>query len=93
MAWGGSVVIRSPAPDPWGIADDAEDRREDAQEHVAHLERGEREQRVRKDQVDVIELVKVGIDVAACRAYLNVHAPSFAVAFEECVASAEAEDG
>jgi hypothetical protein len=47
----------------------------------------------RKYQVDVIELIKVGIDVAACREYLNLRAPSFAAAFEECVARAEAEDG
>lgn len=46
----------------------------------------------RKDQVDVIELVKAGIDVTACRAYLKEHAPSFVAAFEECVDRAESEE-
>jgi hypothetical protein len=46
----------------------------------------------RKDQVDVIELVKAGIDVSACRAYLARHAPSFVPPFDECVARAEAEE-
>jgi hypothetical protein len=46
----------------------------------------------RKDQVDVIELVKAGIDVTACRAYLSEHAPAFSAAFEECVGHAESEE-
>jgi hypothetical protein len=45
----------------------------------------------RKDQVDVIELVKAGIDVKSCRAYLETHAPTFAAMFDECVRYAEAE--
>ena len=45
----------------------------------------------RKDQVDVIELVKGGIDAKRCREYLLVHAPGFVPVFDECVAQAEAE--
>lgn len=45
----------------------------------------------RKDQADVVELIKGGIDVKACRAYLVAHAPSFVAAFDECVTQAEAE--
>src|SRR4051812_25934256 len=39
----------------------------------------------RKDQVDVIELIKGGIDVKTCRAYLAAHAPHFVAALDECV--------
>jgi len=45
----------------------------------------------RKDQVDVIEMIKGGIDVKLCRAYLAAHASEFVTAFDECVAQAEAE--
>jgi hypothetical protein len=45
----------------------------------------------RKDQVDVIELIKGGIDAAACRAYLVAHAPELVAAFDECAAHAERE--
>lgn len=45
----------------------------------------------RKDQVDVIELVKGGIDAKRCREYLLAHAPGLVVAFDECVTQAEAE--
>jgi hypothetical protein len=45
----------------------------------------------RKDHVDVIEMVKAGIDTKQCGAYLAAHAPRFAAAFGECVAVAEAE--
>ena len=45
----------------------------------------------RKDHVDVIEMIKGGIDTRQCRAYLSVHAPAFADAFDECLAQAEAE--
>ena len=45
----------------------------------------------RKDQTDVIELVKAGIDAKRCRAYLAAHAAAFVVAFDQCVAAAEAE--
>ena len=45
----------------------------------------------RKEQVDVIELIKGGIDATRCRADLVVHAPRFVAAFDECVVLAEAE--
>jgi hypothetical protein len=46
----------------------------------------------RKDSVDVIEMIKAGIDAARCRAYLVEHAPSFVTAFDDCVARAELEE-
>jgi len=45
----------------------------------------------RKDQVDVIEMIKGGIDSKRCREYLAAHAPSFLVLFDDCVAQAERE--
>lgn len=45
----------------------------------------------RKDQVDVIELIKGGIDTKLCRDYLVAHAPPFVETFDECVAHAERE--
>jgi hypothetical protein len=45
----------------------------------------------RKDRVDVIELIKGGIDTKQCREYLAAHAPAFVTTFDECVADAEAE--
>jgi hypothetical protein len=45
----------------------------------------------RKDQVDVIEMIKGGIDTKRCREYLVAHAPVFVTAFDECVVLAEAE--
>jgi hypothetical protein len=45
----------------------------------------------RKDQVDVIEMIKAGIDTKRCRAYLATHAPAFVEAFDERLATAEAE--
>jgi hypothetical protein len=45
----------------------------------------------RKDQVDVIEMIKGGIDTKRCREYLVAHAPTFVGAFDESVAQAEAE--
>jgi hypothetical protein len=45
----------------------------------------------RKDQVDVIEMIKGGIDSTRCREYLAVHAPAFLAAFDDSVAQAEAE--
>jgi hypothetical protein len=46
----------------------------------------------RKDHVDVIEMIKGGIDTTHCRAYLVTHAPVFVPAFDECVGGAESED-
>jgi hypothetical protein len=45
----------------------------------------------RKDQVDVIEMIKGGIDTKRCREYLAAHASAFLGAFDECAALAEAE--
>lgn len=45
-----------------------------------------------KDRTDVIELVKAGIDVDACRVYLRTHAPALTEAFEAAVARAVSEE-
>jgi len=45
-----------------------------------------------KDRTDVIELVKGGIDVDACRAYLTAHAPAFVLELDAAVARARAEE-
>ena len=45
-----------------------------------------------KDRVDVIELIKAGIDTEACRAYLSQHAPTFVMPFEDCIRKAAAEE-
>ena len=45
-----------------------------------------------KDRVDVVELVKGGVDVARCRAYLSAHAPHFVADFDEAARRAQAED-
>jgi len=45
-----------------------------------------------KDRVDVIELIKAGIDIDACRAYLSQHAPSLSALFEDAVVKAAAEE-
>ncbi len=45
-----------------------------------------------KDRTDVIELVKAGLDVEGCRAYLSANAPSFVAEFDAAVGRARAED-
>lgn len=45
-----------------------------------------------KDRVDVIELIKAGIDLDACRTYLTRHAPVLVAIFEDSVATAAAEE-
>lgn len=45
-----------------------------------------------KDRVDVIELIKAGIDLDACRTYLTRHAPALAAMFEDSVVKAAAEE-
>jgi hypothetical protein len=45
----------------------------------------------RKDQVDVIEMIKGGIDTRRCREYLAAHAAAFVTAFDECVSQADQE--
>jgi hypothetical protein len=44
-----------------------------------------------KDRTDVIELIKAGIDIEACRSYLAANAPAFSAEFEGAVARAAAE--
>jgi hypothetical protein len=45
-----------------------------------------------KDRTDVIELVKAGIDIDRCRAYLAANAPRFVAAFDDAVRAARAEE-
>jgi hypothetical protein len=45
----------------------------------------------RKDQVDIIEMIKGGIDARACRAYLEAHAPEYLATFDECATAAASE--
>lgn len=45
----------------------------------------------RKDHVDVIEMIKGGIDTRQCREFLVTHAPAFVAAFDEAVTQAETE--
>jgi len=45
-----------------------------------------------KDRVDVIELVKAGVEIDACRRYLTAHAPDLVATFEDAVAKAAAEE-
>jgi hypothetical protein len=45
-----------------------------------------------KDRVDVIELIKAGIDLDVCRTYLTRHAPALAPMFEASVVTAAAEE-
>jgi hypothetical protein len=45
-----------------------------------------------KDRVDVIELIKAGIALEPCRAYLSKHAPTLSALFEDAVLKAAAEE-
>ncbi len=45
-----------------------------------------------KDRVDVIELVKAGIDIDASRRYLAANAPQLVALFDDAVARAAAEE-
>jgi hypothetical protein len=45
-----------------------------------------------RDRTDVIELIKSGLDVNACRQYLSRHAPAFVEEFNSAVARARAEE-
>lgn len=45
-----------------------------------------------KDRTDVIELIKAGLDVETCRAYLSTNAPSLVAELDAAVARAQAED-
>ncbi|HSR96518.1 MAG TPA: hypothetical protein VLM79_05565 [Kofleriaceae bacterium] len=45
-----------------------------------------------KDRVDVIELVKAGIEIEACRRYLAAHAAELTGIFEDLVRKAAAEE-
>jgi len=44
-----------------------------------------------QDRADVVGLVKSGLDVDACRAYLAMNAPTLVAAFDDLVAKAAAE--
>jgi hypothetical protein len=46
-----------------------------------------------KDRLDVIELVRSGIDLPRVRAYLEAHAPQLREKLEQLVAVAEQEEG
>lgn len=45
-----------------------------------------------KDRADIVELVKAGIDIVACREYLGRHAPQFTERFDEAVRTARDEE-
>lgn len=45
-----------------------------------------------KDRADVIELVKAGVEIDACRRYLAAYAPELVALFEDSVARAAAEE-
>ena len=45
-----------------------------------------------KDRTDVIELVKSGLDVDRCRAFLSAHAPHLVGEFDDAVRRARAEE-
>ena len=45
-----------------------------------------------RDRTDIIELIKSGLDIDACRQYLAQYAPAFADQFESAVARARAEE-
>jgi hypothetical protein len=45
-----------------------------------------------KDRADVVELLKAGISIDSCRAYLTQHAPPLVPLFEDAVAKAAAEE-
>jgi hypothetical protein len=45
-----------------------------------------------KDRADIVELIKAGIDVDACRAYPQANAPNLTALFEDSVARAAAEE-
>jgi hypothetical protein len=45
-----------------------------------------------KDRSDVVELIKAGIDIEACRRYLTTHAADLVAAFENAVVTAASEE-
>jgi hypothetical protein len=45
-----------------------------------------------KDRADVVELIKGGIDVDLCRAYLTTNAPAYLAEFEAAISRAIAEE-
>jgi len=48
--------------------------------------------RRQKDRVDVVELMKDGLDLDACRDYLTINASQYLPDFEKLVAHAAAEE-
>ena len=45
-----------------------------------------------KDRVDLVELIKAGLDVGAARAFHAEHAPSLLSKLDECEAAARAQE-
>jgi hypothetical protein len=45
-----------------------------------------------KDRADVVELLKAGVEIEACRRYLTTYAPALVAIFEDSVAKAAAEE-
>jgi hypothetical protein len=45
-----------------------------------------------KDRADVVELLKAGVGIDACRTYLAAHAPALIAMFEDAVTKAAAEE-
>jgi len=45
-----------------------------------------------RDRTDVVELIKRGLDVDACRTYLTTHAPAMVATFDNAVAQAIEEE-
>jgi hypothetical protein len=45
-----------------------------------------------KDRVDIMELVKAGLNVTTCRSYIDENAAHLLVKFDEAVAAAQAEE-
>jgi hypothetical protein len=45
-----------------------------------------------KDRADVVELIKAGVDTAACREYLLAYAPDLVGMFDSLIAQAAAEE-
>jgi hypothetical protein len=45
-----------------------------------------------RDRTDVVELIKRGLDVDACRSYLDANAPTLVASFDDAVARATAEE-
>ena len=75
--------------------DECADRRDAVRELIVGIDAHRCGCRLRDDdraRVDVIELVKAGIDIDATRRYLAKNAPQLVALFEDAVARAAAEE-